>query len=139
MRSGLAGLFRLLASRGRKLLRPPADRVLDVHAPDDALKPRWAVLLRVCGAGLRQKIADGLAVLRGLGLKADHRVRVLGEFFQQVVCRLFIAHVPIVVPRVPLFKLATRAAMRHMLSGRDSNHDWPSESSHDLHHEPDHD
>ena len=66
-------------------------------------------------------------MLRGLGLQADHRVRVLSEFFQQSVYRLFVAHVPIVARPGPLFKLATRAAMRHTLPDHGLNHEWPGE------------
>ena len=120
--SGLRGLFRLLASRGRDALRPAADRVADVDALDDALKHCGAVLA-ACGARLRQKLAYGRAVLGGLRLEAEHRVGVLGEFLQHLVFHLFVAHLPIVVRRESLFKLATRAAMRHTLPDHDLNHD----------------
>lgn len=116
------GLLRLLASRWRHVLRPAADGVADVDALDDALKTCGAVLA-ACGARLREKLAYGRAVFGGLGLEAEHCVRVLGEFLQQLVFHLFVAHLPIVVRRESLFKLATRAAMRHTLPDHDLNHD----------------
>jgi hypothetical protein len=122
MRPGVLGLLRRLAARWRDVCGPPADGVADVDGLDDALKLCRSVF-NVCGARLRQKLADGRAVFLGLGLKAEHLVRVLGEFFQQLVFRLFSSHVAIVVPPVPMFKLATRAAMRHTLSDHDLNHE----------------
>lgn len=134
MKSGIAGWLRLLASRWRDVLCPAADRVADVNALDDALKLCRAVLA-VCGARLRQKFPDGRAVLLRLGFKADHFVRVLGEFLQQVVFHLFVAHVPIVVRPLPLFKLATRAAMRHTLPDHGLDHDPHHDLSRDVNHD----
>ena len=111
MRSGAIALLRFLAARWRDVCGPPADGVAGVDDLDDALKLCRAVL-NVCGTRLRQKLADGLSVRFGLGFKAEHLVRVVCEFLQQLVCRLFFAHVPIVVPLPPLFKIARHVAMR---------------------------
>jgi hypothetical protein len=122
MRPGVLGLLRRFAARWRDVCGPPADGVARVDDLDDALKHCRAIL-HVCGARLRQKLSNGLAMFLRFGLKAEHLVRMLGEFFQQLVFRLFSSHVAIVVPPVPMFKLATRAAMRHTLPDHDLNHE----------------
>ncbi len=134
MRSGFASWLLGLVSLRREALGPAADRVLDVDALYDALKLCRAVLA-ACGARLRQKVADGRAVLGGLGLKADHRVRVLGEFLQQLVFHLFVAHVPIVVRPEPLFKIARRVAMRNTLPDHGLNRESSRELARDVNHD----
>jgi hypothetical protein len=134
--SGLVGrlLLRFLAARWRDVCGPAADRVASVNRLDDALKLCRAVL-NVCGARLQQKLPDGRTVLLGFGLKAEHFVRVLGEFLQQLVFHLFSAHVPIVVGPLPLFKLAARAAMRYRLADHDLDHETHDVARHVLRHE----
>ena len=134
MRSRLVGRLLRLVSRRSKTLRPAADRVLNVDALYDALKLCRAVL-SACGARLRQKLSDGRAMVGGLGLKADHRVRVLGEFLQQLVFHLFVAHVPIVVRTEPLFKIARQVAMRNTLPDHGLNRESSRELARDVNHD----
>lgn len=134
MRSRLVGMLRFLASRGRNVCGPAADRVAGVDGLDDALKLCRAVL-NVCGARLRQEVADSRAVFLGLGLKAEHLVRVLRELVQQLVFRLFSAHVAIVVRPLPMFKLARRVAMRHTLPDHDLDHEMYDVAKHVLQHD----